>query len=285
MLTLSREPFAGLELEPPVGLKMFRVPTTSSVAFTISHFDKEFCAYTFPMRLQHLRFKGPISYHKAALLQDRFVNEFLQWKKTLPPATSSAPAPFKSPPPKIITAQFNPVYTCGRREVGTVDAEQRAFLEDGGRAEFVEALRGGQTTFHGPGQVVAYPIIDIRQHGLTPARYVCALEQSVIDTLSWYGVKGFRTKDPGVWVSEEEKIASVGVHMRRNITSHGVAMNVDTDLWWFDRIVACGLVGKRATSLQKLGVTASFDDVEKLLVEKLAKKFGCEGVDVEDLQD
>jgi len=78
------------------------------------------------------------------------------------------------------------------------------------------------------------------------------LEETVIAALSGYGIHGITTENPGVWVSEEEKIAAVGVHVQRRITSHGVAINVQTDLEWFDRIVACGLEGKKTTSMERI---------------------------------
>ena len=80
------------------------------------------------------------------------------------------------------------------------------------------------------------------------------LEQATIDVCAMHGVVGFRTENPGVWTSEDEKIAAVGVHLRRNVSSHGIGLNVSTDLEWFHRTVACGLEGKSATSLEKLGI-------------------------------
>jgi lipoyl(octanoyl) transferase len=161
--------------------------------------------------------------------------------------------------PTIITAEFQPVYTCGRREVGNVSAEQIAHLTANtphGCAEFHEALRGGQTTFHGPGQLVAYPIIDLKQHNLGARDYVCVLEKSVIQLLrERYGIDSKTTENPGVWVDDMRKICALGVHLRRNVTSHGIGLSVATELAWFDRIVACGLEGKRTTSLEDLGVT------------------------------
>ncbi|KAF2856726.1 lipoate-protein ligase-like protein B [Plenodomus tracheiphilus IPT5] len=195
--------------------------------------------------LRHIHLPGVVPYATAARIQERLVARFL---------TSKPPSDTPAPPPHIITAQFQPVYTCGRREVGAVAAEQQDFLRAQGRAEFVEALRGGQTTFHGPGQLVAYPIIDLRTHKLTPRTYVCLLEKSLIATCAKYGIKAMTTEHTGVWTSQDDKIAAIGVHMRRNITSHGVGLNVDTDLWWFDRIVACGLEGKRTTNFTKQGV-------------------------------
>jgi lipoyl(octanoyl) transferase len=142
-------------------------------------------------------------------------------------------------------------------------------------------MRGGQTTFHGPGQLVAYPIIDLRTHKLTPRDYVCLLEKSLIATCAKYGIKAMTTEHTGVWTSPDDKIAAIGVHMRRNITSHGIGLNVNTDLWWFDRIVACGLEGKRATSFTREGVRGKeVGDVGDAYVAEIAERLlGVEGVE------
>jgi lipoate-protein ligase B len=225
--------------------------------------------------LRHIHLPGPIPYHRAALLQEHLVSRFLASK---PPSQTPAPAPH------IITAEFTPVYTCGRREVGNVSAEQQEYLGADGRADFVEAMRGGQTTFHGPGQLVAYPIVDLRMHKLSPRCYVGMLEKSLIATCAQYGIKAMTTENTGVWTSEDDKIAAIGVHMRRNITSHGIGLNVNTDLWWFDRIVACGLEGKRATSFLKQGVEGQ--DVAGVAV-KFAEEVACrlEGIEGVELVD
>lgn len=195
--------------------------------------------------LRHLHFPGTIPYTRAANLQDTIVKQFLTHKAN---PRSAAPSP------QIITAEFNPVYTCGRREIGTVSPEQQDFLRDGDNAEFFEAMRGGQTTFHGPGQLVAYPIIDLKSHNLTPHSYVCLLEKTVIRTCARYGITATTTEHPGVWTSPDHKICALGIHLRRNITSHGIGLNVNTDLRWFRRIVACGLEGKLTTSFEDQGL-------------------------------
>lgn len=223
--------------------------------------------------LRHIQLRGPSPYQRAASLQEHLVSRFLASK---PP--SNAPAP----PPHIITAEFLPVYTCGRREVGNVSLQQQDYLRANGKADFVEAMRGGQTTFHGPGQLVAYPIVDIRTHKLSPRCYVGMLEKSLIATCAQYGIKAMTTENTGVWTSDDDKIAAIGVHMRRNVTSHGVGLNVNTDLWWFDRIVACGLDGKRATSFAKMGVEG--EDVESVgrkFAEEVASRLdGVDGVEM-----
>jgi lipoate-protein ligase B len=228
--------------------------------------------------LQHIQFSIPISYRTAALLQESLVSRFLASK----PPSNLAPLP-----PHIITAEFLPVYTCGRREVGNVSEKQQQYLKTNGKADFVEALRGGQTTFHGPGQLVAYPIIDLRVHKLTPRDYVCLLEKSLIATCTKFGIKAMTTEHTGVWTSPDDKIAAIGVHMRRNITSHGIGLNVNTDLWWFHRIVACGLEGKRTTSFAREHVEGkSVVEVGKVFVEQIANNLaGVEGVEEKDADE
>ncbi|TKA26021.1 hypothetical protein B0A50_05533 [Salinomyces thailandicus] len=225
------------------------------------------------MILRHIHLPGIVPYSKAASLQDRLVSALLAHK-----ANPSLPCPS----PTVITTQFQPVYTCGRREVGTVTEDQKRYLTEEtpwGNAEFHEAMRGGQTTFHGPGQLVAYPILDLRRHAITPRCWVDMLEGSVIKTCEHYGVRATRTENPGVWTSEQEKICALGVHLRRNVTSHGIGLNVSSELGWFRRIVACGLEGKSTTSLAAQGVRSvpGVEEVGKVFVQTLAE--GIRGLD------
>ncbi|KAG2160491.1 hypothetical protein VTO58DRAFT_104974 [Aureobasidium pullulans] len=226
------------------------------------------------MLIRHIKLPGIVPYIKAANLQQDLVTKFLAHK--------ASPATTKAPIPTIITAEFSPVYTCGRREVGTVSEKQQAFLRDGGNADFYEALRGGQTTFHGPGQLVAYPIIDLKKHNLSPRNYVCLLEKTLIKTCSRYGIKAMTTEHPGVWTTPDDKISALGVHLRRNITSHGIGLNINTDLKWFSRIVACGLEGKRTTSFENEGVKdQSVPEVADAFVQQLADSLeGIDGVEL-----
>jgi lipoyl(octanoyl) transferase 2 len=183
----------------------------------------------------------------------------------------------KRVPPAILTAQFHPVYTAGLR----AKKEDVQALSSLG-AEFYQVPRGGQVTFHGPGQLVAYPVVDLRAHGLGARMYVCLLETAIIKTLAEYDVVGRRTENVGVWVGDnEKKIAAVGVRLRRFVASHGVAVNVSTDLGWFDKIVACGLEGMRSTSLREEGVCdVGVEDVGRVFVGKMAEMLdGVDGVE------
>lgn len=126
--------------------------------------------------------------------------------------------------------------------------------------------------------MVAYTILDLKRLGLTPRCHIRVLENSVIDLLASYGVKGFTTEDPGVWTGAgPKKITAVGVHLRRNISSFGIGLNVtDEPMWFFKQIVACGLEGKEATSLQGEGVSAEIDDVAAGFVERFVARVNAD---------
>lgn len=219
------------------------------------------------MYLHHLHLPGLTPYLRASAIQSRLVRVLLDHKALPDPAKGKTPLPS----PTLLTFQTPPTYTCGRREIGRLSSTQIAYLRNGGKAEFHEALRGGQTTFHGPGQLIAYLIRSLEAGSSSSSNHVQLLETAVIDTCSKYGITGFTTENPGVWTSSENKIASVGVHLRRYITSHGIGLNVATDLSWFDRIVACGLVGKKATSFEKEGVLIKdVVEVAKVFVSSVA---------------
>jgi lipoyl(octanoyl) transferase len=129
--------------------------------------------------------------------------------------------------------------------------------------------RGGDITYHGPGQMVGYPILDLRDWKRDVGAYVRAIEQVLIDALADFGIHASRIpKLTGVWV-EDGKIAAIGVHISRWVTSHGFALNVSTDLRYFQYIVPCGLT-KPVTSMAQLGCRASWEEV----AERLAAHFG-----------
>lgn len=140
---------------------------------------------------------------------------------------------------------------------------------------FHETDRGGDVTYHGPGQIVGYPIVDLREWKRDVVAYVRGIEQTVIDALATFGIAAGRLAQEaesrnvtGVWV-DGAKIAAIGVHISRWVTSHGFALNVETDLSYFRYIVPCGLT-KPVTSMRALGSTATRAQV----VEALARSFG-----------
>jgi lipoyl(octanoyl) transferase len=164
---------------------------------------------------------------------------------------------------------------------------------DGGRSHIVataEALaahgievhetgRGGDITFHGPGQIVGYPIIDLKPDRMDVHRYVRDLEEVLIRVAAGFGIPGARVQGlTGVWVGQE-KLAAIGVRLSRWITSHGFALNVSIDLDGFDLIVPCGIPDRGVTSLFKLGCSARISTVENDIVEHFCEVFDRTAVD------
>lgn len=154
----------------------------------------------------------------------------------------------------ILMVEHRPVYTLGRhghRE----NLINPAMLRDNG-IELVEIERGGDITFHGPGQLVVYPIIDLQHYGLGVKDYISLLEQAVIDTVAAYGITGKRIEGAtGVWVDTPTgaaKICAIGVRCSRFITMHGLALNVSTPLRYFSAINPCGFTDRGVTSIAEL---------------------------------
>ncbi len=159
-------------------------------------------------------------------------------------------------PGVLLLLEHPHVYTLGRR--GSLDdilAPQARLAEMGIQVRHVD--RGGQVTYHGPGQLVGYPIVNLREWGGGPLRYVRALERAMIATLAEFGIEAGSDERPtGVWVGEA-KIAAIGVKVSRGVTTHGFALNVDPDLSFFDHIVPCGMADAPVTSM-----AAQMADVE-----------------------
>lgn len=177
---------------------------------------------------------GRVAYVQAWDFQRRLVEERINGQR----------------PDTLLLLEHEPVFTVGRRG----KAEHWAGLEAQGHAvHHVE--RGGSVTYHGPGQLVGYPIVRLNDHCPGPKAYVRLLEEVVIRTLADWGIAGGRVAQrPGVWVGEPpgEKIAALGVRIDRGVTMHGFALNVDPDLAPFGRITPCGIAGCRVTSMASL---------------------------------
>jgi lipoyl(octanoyl) transferase len=143
--------------------------------------------------------------------------------------------------------------------------------------EYYETDRGGDVTYHGPGQLVGYPILDLREWKRDVHAYFRGVEQTLIDGLSTFGIGAARIAErgyEGVWVNGA-KIAAIGIHISRWIASHGFALNIDTDLTYFQYIVPCGLT-KPVCSLRSLGCQAGRDEVMRAMAASLAKIFDYE---------
>ncbi|KAF9113162.1 hypothetical protein BGX27_002067 [Mortierella sp. AM989] len=165
----------------------------------------------------------------------------------------------------LLLVEHTPTYTNGRRNRGAhaIGDEEVSRLKKLG-ATYVESLRGGEITFHGPGQLVAYPILDLKPIQLNVRCFVSYLEKAIIATCAELNVKAVTTENTGVWINDQKKIAAIGVHVQRYITSHGLALNCNTNLDYFKEIVACGLVGKETTSLSR-ELSDSSIDVQKVI--------------------
>jgi lipoyl(octanoyl) transferase len=162
--------------------------------------------------------------------------------------------------------QHPPVFTQGQ-------AGKAEHVLAPGNIPVIQVDRGGQVTYHGPGQIVAYPLVDIRRKGIGVKEFVHRIEEAIIDVLSDYGVMGARIEGaPGIYV-DGAKIASLGLRVRRGCTFHGLAFNVDMDLEPFERINPCGFAGLQVTQLAAL-VPVEWTQVEARLVDRLALHLG-----------
>ena len=181
-------------------------------------------------------------------------------------------------PDLLLLLEHPHVYTLGRRgQQSHILASDEALTQLGVETHFTD--RGGETTYHGPGQLVGYPIVNLRRWGGGVRKYVETLEQVLIGTLSEFGITAHSEGKPtGVWVGDA-KIAAIGVRVSRSVTMHGFALNVCPDLSFFDHIVPCGMPGARVTSMaQELGQEIAVSDV----IPVIAQAFGGEfGIDVE----
>lgn len=228
---------------------------------------------------KHIHFKGITDYTDGNKIQNYILNQHIKFKL----AQKSSRAIFQAYP-TILTFEFSSVYTGGKRERDSKKATNIPFLSGNKNdvqevkmtsagVPYVQTDRGGQVTYHGPGQLVAYFIWDLKLwKNLSSKCFVNYIEECSMNTLSHVGVTNVcKTENTGVWVSkgegEEEKISSIGLNIKRNVTSHGLSINVSTDLKYLNNpdFVMCGLEGYRQTSIEKElnGLPADLD-VERL---------------------
>jgi lipoyl(octanoyl) transferase len=179
-------------------------------------------------------------------------------------------------PECLALLQHPPVYTLGRRTNPDHLLVEPATLRRRG-AGVIAADRGGDVTFHGPGQLVGYPILDLRRRGILPGDYVRMLEATLIETLATFGIEAARVAGrPGVWAGGA-KIAAIGIRVQGGVTTHGFALNVCPDLRWFDAIVPCGLADAGVTSMELLlGNSPGLVEVEDATIDFFARRFGFE---------
>lgn len=186
---------------------------------------------------------------------------------------------------RILFVEHPPVYTLGKSGHESNMLVGYAHLQALG-AEFYHIDRGGDITFHGPGQLVGYPILDLDRLGIGLRRYIEILEQSIIDTIAHYGLRGTRLEGAtGVWLHDDgvaqswRKICAIGVRASRFVTMHGFALNCSTDLGWFSKINPCGFTDKGVTSIEKeLGHKVDEGEVRRLLLGNLVRLLNAEVV-------
>ncbi|WP_290543092.1 lipoyl(octanoyl) transferase LipB [Aestuariivirga sp.] len=174
-------------------------------------------------------------------------------------------------PERVWLLEHPPLYTAG------TSAHEEDLVERG-RFPVFKTGRGGQYTYHGPGQRVAYVMLDLRRRGGDVRAFVAALEQWIIDTLGQFNVTGERREDRvGVWVrrgAREDKIAAIGIRVRHWVTFHGISINVGPDLSHFGGIVACGIRDHGVTSLADLGLPVTMADLDVALKKTFRPIFG-----------
>ncbi len=188
----------------------------------------------------------------------------------------------------IILVEHPPVYTLGKsgKDSNLLIAEE--FLKSIG-AEFFHIDRGGDITFHGPGQIVGYPILDLAQLGIGLKDYIDAIEGAVIDLVAEWGIVCQRVAGAsGVWIVEPgrpmRKICAVGVKSSRWVTMHGFALNVNTDLRYFGYINPCGFTDRIATSMEKeLGTKLDLERVKERLISHLTRKLDVNKINIKGL--
>ena len=181
----------------------------------------------------------------------------------------------------LLIVEHKPVYTIGKSgEISNLLLDDQELKLKG--IDFKEINRGGDITFHGLGQIVGYPILDLDNFFTDIGLYLRTLEEVIISTIGFFGIKGFRIDgETGVWVKDElnslKKICAFGIKASRWVTMHGFALNVNTDLTYFDNIVPCGISDKGVTSLQEiLNQKIAPKTVKEKLYENIARLFNAE---------
>lgn len=236
-------------------------------------------------QIVYYRDLGKRAYKEVWDLQEALLQENLRQKSAYRAmqGTDDKQAPTKH---YLLMVEHPPVFTLGKsgsiQNILISDEERRAR-----GIEFFHINRGGDITFHGPQQIVGYPILDLEKFKTDIGLYLRQLEEVIILTLAHYGLKGERSAgETGVWLDphikgRERKICAMGVRCSRWITMHGFALNVNTDLSYFNYIIPCGIQHKQVTSLQKeLGASVNFEEVKQVVLRNFEKVF-----DVQLVQD
>jgi lipoyl(octanoyl) transferase len=243
------------------------------------------------MEKQKIRFKdlGVMDYRTAWDYQEKLLQENVR-KKSLAYSQESGVTASQILLPDselqtqnyLLFTEHPPVYTLGKS-----GKKENVLLNDDDlkekKIQFFNTNRGGDITFHGPHQVVGYPILDLEKFYTDIGKYLRNLEEVIIKALEEYGIKGDRSPgETGVWIEpdvpgRERKICAIGVRCSRWITMHGFAFNVNTDLSYFNHIIPCGIINKQVTSLEKeLGYKVDIDEVKEKVKKSFESVFAAE---------
>lgn len=226
------------------------------------------------------------SYKEIWDYQENLLKENTDRKALLRSADPATAGGLPSTVHRLLFVEHEPVYTLGKNGKEShvlISAEERQNKQ----IEYFHINRGGDITFHGPGQLVGYPILDLEKLKPDLGWYLRSLEEVIILTMAEYGLKGERSPgETGVWLDpdqkgRERKICAMGIKCSRWITMHGFAFNVNTDLAYFSHIVPCGIENKQVTSLQKeVGREIPFDEVKEKVKKNFEKVFAIHLVSV-----
>lgn len=191
----------------------------------------------------------------------------------------------------LIFCEHKDVFTLGKSgQTSNLLINEQILAAQG--IQFVKTDRGGDITYHGPGQLVGYPVFNLVELGISPRNFVWSIEEAIIDLLKDYGISGYRFEGAtGVWLKDGEgkqdrKICALGLKISRGVTMHGFALNINTDLEKFRMINPCGFTDKKVTSMQKeLDIELNFEEVIKKLLLQFNRTFNIELHDYEETME
>lgn len=232
--------------------------------------------------LGSIAYKKAWDYQEALLQQNVHIKSAAAARNRVSVGVDNIVADIPATTHHLLLCEHPAVYTLGKS-----GKAENILISDDERIkkgiEYYPTNRGGDITFHGPGQIVGYPVLDLEKYYTDIGKYLRNLEEVIILTLAAYGIKGERSQgETGVWIDpdtkgKERKICAMGVRCSRWITMHGFALNVNTNLDYFNHIVPCGIQNKQVTSLaRELGVELNMEEVKNVLKKNFEKVFDCE---------
>ena len=206
------------------------------------------------MRIKHIT--KHTSYEEALTLQEEAVAEVISGGENT-----------------LFFVEHSPVYTCGT----SANIDRDFIGNDAQKIPLIKTGRGGQITYHGPGQRVLYPIINLKDRNRDLRKYICNLQNIIQRTLEDFNIPSHACDDVGVWVNvngQEKKIAAIGVRVRKWVTFHGIALNIHPDLEHYKNIIPCGISDRGVTSMKELGFDGSMEEVDARLLHHFKEVFG-----------